>query len=201
MAQSNGLMGLPHFRSSRVSMDMFEPAYLNLFTVSIDLPSSLGISDDDKNLLLEGVTKVGGLETTKVPAAGTSQTYKFATRRFANSGPESTTLDISLSFEINIRNSKQGAPDMYTLKILRQWTDLIYDPISGRQGLKVDYVAPSMTVVMHDKIGQPYWQWTCYNVWPTQNLPAPALDYTNKSAIYKIDDFKLACDYWDEVML
>lgn len=198
---SQGLMGLPHFRSSRVSMEMWEPMYLNLFYVTIQLPEGVTTSQDDMNLILEGVTKVGGLQTTIVPEAGTEQKYKFAQRRFANSGPSKTTLDLSLTFELNIRNSKSGNPDMYTLKMLRKWTDLIYDPLTGRQGLKVDYVAPQMVVVMHDKAGNPYWQWTCYNVFPKASLPAPNLDYSQNNGMYKVDDFQMACDYWDEVML
>ena len=57
---STGLMGLPHFRSSRVSREMYEPIYLNLFTVEIELPEKLknSYSDEDKNLLLEDAAGV-----------------------------------------------------------------------------------------------------------------------------------------------
>ena len=201
---SVGLMGLPHFKTSRVSMEMYEPVYLNLYTVEFQLPKGLtgtgGVSDDDKNLLLEGVQKVDGLETNKVPSA-TLQHYKFADRSFANSGTDQTYIDVKLDFEINVRGSAAGSPDMYTLKILRRWNDLIWDPLTGRQGLKVNYVAPTVTVTMHDKANQPFWQWTLYNVFPITNLPVPTLDYTNKNTLYKVTGYTLRCDYWDEVML
>jgi hypothetical protein len=201
---SVGLMGLPHFKTSRVSMEMYEPVYLNLFTVEFQLPKGLtgtgGVSDDDKNLLLEGVQVVDGLDTNKVPGA-TLQHYKFADRSFANSGTDQTYIDVKLDFEINLRGSAAGTPDMYTLKILRRWNDLIWDPITGRQGLKVNYVAPTVTVTMHDKANQPFWQWTLYNVFPTTNLPIPTLDYSNKNTLYKVTGYTLRCDYWDEVML
>jgi len=201
---SVGLMGLPHFKTSRVSMEMYEPVYLNLFTVEFQLPKGLtgtgGISDDDKNLLLEGVQKVDGLDTNKVPGAVT-QDYKFADRSFAQSGTDTTYIDVKLDFEINVRGSAVGSPDMYTLKILRRWNDLIWDPLTGRQGLKVNYVAPTVTVTMHDKANQPFWQWTLYNVFPTTNLPVPSLDYMNKNQLYKVTGYTLRCDYWDEVML
>jgi hypothetical protein len=201
---SVGLMGLPHFKTSRVSMEMYEPVYLNLFTVEFQLPKGLtgtgGVSDDDKNLLLEGVRKVGGLDTNKVPGVVTQQ-YKMADRSFANSGTDNTFIDVTLDFEINVRGSAAGAPDMYTLKILRRWNDLIWDPLTGRQGLKVNYVAPTVTVTMHDKANQPFWQWTLYNVFPTTNLPVPTLDYMNKNTLYKVTGYTLRCDYWDEVML
>ena len=201
---SVGLMGLPHFKTSRVSMEMYEPVYLNLFTVEFQLPKALtgtgGVSDDDKNLLLEGVQKVDGLDTNRVPGA-TLQRYKFADRSFANSGVDNTFIDVTLEFEVNLRGSADGSPDMYTLKILRRWNDLIWDPLTGRQGLKVNYVAPTVTITMHDKANQPFWQWTLYNVFPTTKLPVPTLDYTNKSTPYKVTGYTLRCDYWDEVML
>jgi len=201
---SVGLMGLPHFKTSRVSMEMYEPVYLNLFTVEFQLPKGLtgtgGVSDDDKNLLLEGVQKVDGLDTNKVPGE-VLQHYKFADRSFAQSGTDQTYIDVKLDFEINVRGSAAGAPDMYTLKILRRWNDLIWDPLTGRQGLKVNYVAPTVTVTMHDKANQPFWQWTLYNVFPTTNLPIPTLDYMNKNNLYKVTGYTLRCDYWDEVML
>ena len=202
---SVGLMGLPHFKTSRVSMEMYEPVYLNLFTVEIQLPKGLtgtgGISDDDKNLLLEGVQNVKGLDTNKNPGVANLQHYKFADRSFAASGTDQTFIDVSMDFEINVRGSAAGAPDMYTLKILRRWNDLIWDPLTGRQGLKVNYVAPTVTVTMHDKANQPFWQWTLYNVFPTKNLPVPELDYSKKTDLYKVTGYTLRCDYWDEVML
>lgn len=202
---SVGLMGLPHFKTSRVSMEMYEPVYLNLFTVEFQLPKGLtgtgGISDDDKNLLLEGVQNVKGLDTNKNPGVATPQHYKFADRSFAASGTDKTYIDVTMDFEINVRGSATGAPDMYTLKILRRWNDLIWDPITGRQGLKVNYVAPTVTVTMHDKANQPFWQWTLYNVFPTTNLTIPDLDYSKKTDLYKVTGYTLRCDYWDEVML
>lgn len=202
---SVGLMGLPHFKTSRVSMEMYEPVYLNLFTVEFQLPKGLtgtgGISDDDKNLLLEGVQNVKGLDTNKNPGTANLQHYKFADRSFAASGTDKTYIDVTIDFEINVRGSATGAPDMYTLKILRRWNDLIWDPITGRQGLKVNYVAPTVTVTMHDKANQPFWQWTLYNVFPTTNLTMPDLDYSKKTDLYKVTGYTLRCDYWDEVML
>ena len=100
-----------------------------------------------------------------------------------------------------MRGSADGKPDLYTLKLLRRWNDLIYDPLTGRMGLKAQYVAPQVVVTMHDKAGQPFWTWTLYHVWPTTPLPAPALSYTQKSELYKVTGYTLACDYWDEAML
>ena len=206
---SPGLMGLPHFRSSRVSMSLYEPVYMNLFTVTIQLPDAiqtlLGSSyTEETNLVLEGVRKIDGLDTQKVPDAGAKQQYKFATRRFANSGPNETTLDLSLDFEINLRHQVTAgvasSPSMYTLRVLRMWDDLIYDPLTGTQGLKIEYVAPEMEIIMHDKKGNPFWIWKCYHVFPSKKFNPPSPSYDSKD-IYKVTGYGLACDYWDEAML
>ena len=106
---SVGLMGLPHFKTSRVSMEMYEPVYLNLFSVEFQLPKGLtgtgGISDDDKNLLLEGVQNVKGLDTNKNPGVANLQHYKFADRSFAASGTDPTAIDGSMDSKINVRGS------------------------------------------------------------------------------------------------
>ena len=103
--------------------------------------------------------------------------------------------------EVNLRGSAAGQPDMYAVKILRAWCDLIYDPLTGRQGLKVDYTAPSMTITLHDKANNPFWQWTLYNVFPTKGIQVPDFDYNQKTDVYKIQGFELRADYWDETML
>ena len=205
---SVGLMGLSHFRTSRVSMEMYEPVYQNLFTVEIVLPPKLRAAyesagkdfDTETLLVLEGVKNVKGLETDKMPAA-VQQQYKFADRSFAGSGVDGTFIDITMDIQVNVRGSSEGMPDMYTVKLLRAWNDLIWDPLTGRQGLKVDYVAPQVVVTMHDKANNPFWQWTLYNVFPLSGINAPDLDYSKKTELYQISGYKLRCDYWDETML
>ena len=197
---SVGLMGLSHFRTSRVSMEQYEPVYLNLFTVEIELPSKLNVSEGDKNLFLEGIKNIKGLKTDNIPAP-IQQQYKFADRSFAGSGPNETFINISFDMEVNLRGSSAGAPDMYAVKMLRAWCDLIYDPLTGRQGLKCDYTAPSVTVTIHDKANNPFWQWTLYNVFPTKGIDVPDFDYTQKTEVFKISGFELRADYWDETML
>lgn len=200
---SKGLMGLPHYRASRVSTSLYEPIYKNLFTVQLEPPRGMGLTAQDQEVLviLEGMTKFTGLNTSKNSGSLVTQKYKFADRSFAGARPENTYIDVTTTFELNIRYVEgSDIPDNYTFKFLRRWNDLIYDPLTGRQGLKRDYVAPSMTVTMHDRKGTPYWQWILYNVFPTDPLPDPGLDYT-ASDILKLDGYKFRCDYWDEAML
>jgi hypothetical protein len=77
---------------------------------------------------------------------------------------------------------------------------LVYDPLTGRTGLKADYVAPWMLITMYDRAARPFWQWKCYNVFPTTSLPEPALDYQSET-LYAIDGFGIAVDMWDETIV
>jgi hypothetical protein len=189
-------------------MEMYEPVYLNLFTVEIELPQKLraayeGAGKDfteETLLVLEGVKNVKGLDTNKMPAA-VQQQYKFADRSFAGSGTDNTFIDVTMDIQVNLRDCAAGMPDMYAVKLLRSWNDLIWDPLTGRQGLKVDYVAPRVVVTMHDKANNPFWQWTLYNVFPLSGITTPDLDYSKKTDLYTISGYKLRCDYWDETML
>ena len=101
MAQtSKGLIGLPHYDNSRISSELWEPIYNNLFTVQLTLPEALALDTETTNLLLEEVTKVEGLDTNKNPGAVDSQTYKYANRSFAKGKPDNTFIDIKLDFNI-----------------------------------------------------------------------------------------------------
>lgn len=197
--KSNGLLGLSHFRSSRVSSDLMEPIYLNIYTVQISLPAALGATEQETNLLLEGVQKVGGLDTNKNPGAVT-QAYKYANRSFAGAKPDNTYIDITLDFEVNLQYGSGGTPGHTVLKTLRKWSDLIYDPLTGRTGLKKDYVAPNMTITQQDREGNPFRQWVFQYIFPITNITPTDLDYQS-TELYKISGWTLRADVWNECIL
>lgn len=63
---SGGLMRPGHFTSSKRAMELHEPIYLNLFTITIakeNLPTGLVTNDDETNIILEGVRSISGLDT------------------------------------------------------------------------------------------------------------------------------------------
>lgn len=197
---SKGLMGLSHYRSSKVSTSMYEPIYKNLYTVQMEPPTGLGLTgqSEEVKVILEGLTQVTGLNTSKNSGQVKEQKYKLATRSFAGALP-TTYIDVQTSWELNLMY-ENGYPQSYTWKFLRAWNDLIWDPLTGRMGLKVDYVAPSMTITIHDRAGTPFHQWILYNVFPTSELPDPGLNYGDDN-LWKIDNWTLRCDVWDEISL
>lgn len=199
--KSNGLLGLPHYRASRVSTSLYEPLYLNTWVMQMTPPKGLGYSENSEivNVVLEGLTKVGGLQSNKVPGVFQQQ-YKGSDRSFAGAKPENTYMDITTDWELNL-SYETGVPSSYTYKFLRQWCDLIYDPLTGRMSLKKEYVAPRLVITLMDRAATPYHQWILYNTFPTDAISNPELDYSNGTNNWKVSGFKLRCDFWDESVL
>ena len=193
---SQGTFGLSHFRNSRASQENFEPIYLNMFTIQIELPAAIGSTQENTNLLLENIQQIGGLKSHKFPSSPVSQYYKWAQRRFAGAKPSETTMDLSIDFEVNVDHT----PSAYTIKTLRKWCDLVYDPLTGRTGVKADYVASWVLITMYDRAGRPFWQWKCYSVFPMSSMPEMTLSYQSEE-IYKVTGFLLAVDHWDETIV
>jgi len=197
---SNGLLGLPHYRNSRVSMSLAEPLYKNLFTMQITLPQAIGADAQSTNLLLEEVTSVTGLNTNKVPGA-VEQKYKYASRSFAGGKPNETTIDLTINFNLNLTyDGEDGTPSNFAVKMLRKWTDLIFDPITGRTGLKKDYVADQAVITMQDRAGTPFWQWICYDIFPTKGIDDVGLTYDTPDLV-AVQGLTFRCDYYDEIQL
>jgi hypothetical protein len=196
---SPGLLGLGHFRNSRVATSLWEPIYQNLFSVQLVAPEGLQDRTQERiNVILEGVQSVGTLNVSKGSGA-IQQNYKIAQRSYAGAAPDGGTgLDLQLQFALNL-SYDTGTPENYTYKFLREWVDLVYDPLTGRQGLKKDYVAPSITVTVHDRAGTPYWQWIFYYCFPTTGAPQPNLAYNSTSLMEGTMTFR--CDWWDECCL
>ena len=194
--KSQGLFGLSHFRSNRASQELFEPVYQNLFTVQISLPTGVGATEESTNLMLEGITNISGLQSHSFPTTLAEQKFKWASRRFAGAKPDQTTMDVSFDFEVNVDRT----PSAYTVKTLRKWCDLVYDPLTGRTGLKADYAADWALITLYDRGARPFWQWKLYSVFPMAAIPEVPLEYTNED-VYKVTGFTLACDFWDETIV
>jgi len=193
---SQGTFGLSHFRNSRASVSLYEPVYLNMFTVQLSLPPAIGSTDEDTNLMLENVIKIDGLLSDSFPTSTVSQFYKWAARRFAGPKPAQTTMDLTIDFEVNLNDT----PSAYVLKTLRKWNDLVYDPLTGRTGVKQSYVAPWMIITLYSRAGAPFWSWKCYNVFPGSAIPAPSLAYQSEE-LYRITGYILYVDSWDETIV
>lgn len=181
------MAGLSHFLNSKAATKYYEPMYQNLFEVTILPPASVAGGE----LLIEHVTKIGGLTQDK----GTEvieQKYKFATRSYASGVPSSTTVDLSLGFTINLND----ANELYVYKTLRDWARIIYNPLTGEQGLKKDYVG-TIVVTNFNRKGDIFWQRTFHDAILKGDIPELALDYGGGEAL-ALDGITFRCDWWEE---
>jgi hypothetical protein len=173
-------------------MQKYEPLYQAQFEVLLTPPAAV----TGWTLVMENVIKVGGLEVNKQPAPIT-QKYKSATRTFAGGTVDDTSIKITLDFEVNLDDANSA----YVYKALRKWCDLVYDPLTGRMGLKRDYTGGPLIVNFFNKAGDIYRQIKAPVVFPTTAIAGlNDADFT-QSGIYQITGFTLNADYWEETIL
>ena len=180
------MAGLPHYQNSLFGINKYEPVYLNQFEVLITPPAAvLG-----GPILVQQVTSISGLGVDKTPAA-TQQKYKFAVRNYADAKPGQTYFDLTVNFTVNLND----ANSMYVFKTLRQWTDLIYNPLTGAMGLKRDYTG-TIVLSIFNKQGDVFRRITCRDCFPISPIGAMEMDYSG-TELYDIS-LQWAVDYWDD---
>ncbi len=185
-------MALPHYKNSKSSMSNYEPVFLNQFEIALIPPAGIdaGTGQNGQSLLLEQVKKVSGLEFDKNPGV-VEQHYKFSKRRSAGAKPETTSLDITVDFEVNLND----ANSMFTFKCLRQWSDLIYNPNTGAMGLKKDYVGSGLIIVFN-KAGDIFRKFRLPVLFPMSAINPLELDMQS-SEIYSLS-ITFACDFFED---
>ena len=178
------MAGLPHFKNSTAGPARYEPVYLNQFEVIITPPPAIKSKAGwASNLMLEHVKKVTSLPELSGNAGGAivTQKYKFAERAYAAPKPQSTLHKFTIEFELNLNNTN----DNYIYNAFRAWADLIYNPMTGQQGLKVDYAggptaqAASVQVTMFNRTGAIFREYVFSPVFlDSTKLTENTLDYT-----------------------
>lgn len=191
------MAGLPHFRNSKAAVSLYEPLYLNQFEVIIQPPPAVSnpLGLNNRTLLVENLLSFKIASVDKNPGPGAVQNYKFAQRRYAAGAVGDTAAIIDISFETNIDDNGSN----YVYKTLRQWSDLIYNPLTGAMGLKRTYANQTyMLVNIFDKEGNVYKQIKLYNCFPIKEIDQYSLAYENGTNLYKINA-RFRADYFDDI--
>jgi hypothetical protein len=187
------MAGLPYWSNSVAAVNYYEPIYQNQFEVVLTPPAAIG--GPNVALLVEHVTKITGLPEIQSSGGLAEQKYKFATRSYAGAIPDKTTADLALSFTVNLNEEN----DAYVYNILRAWNDIMYNPQTGSQGLKREYVG-EMAVVVFNKRGDIFREWKFPAVFPSTKLTELSLDYAGGTALYAVD-VTYRADYWRETRI
>lgn len=129
-----------HFTNSKVATANMEPVYKELFDIIITPPDLIANNPEwsgiGKEILLEEITGITGLDVDIMPSIIT-QEFKGTKRNFVGVVPDNTSVSFSISFELNLNDANQN----FVYNAFRAWGDLQYDPLTGTQLLKKDYVS------------------------------------------------------------
>lgn len=180
-----------HFSTSKVSTSLDEPLYKSKFLATFILPVSLRPKFGTQ-LMTEQLIKIGGLAADKLPET-VEQHFRYTSRRFSGGVPD-TKLDVDLTFEANV--SKAGI--IYPYNVLREWSYLCYDPQTGFQGIKRDYVG-SLILDVHGKNGVVLRKFYFPIFFPIKPLNDIDLDYTQEG-IYQPTMTFAAENYTDKII-
>ena len=193
--RSHGLAVYPQYRHSRISMEMMEPIYPGLFFVDIIPPAHAGFSTEEKNLLLESITKVNISNPIKMTQAEIQHNMNVS-RSYAGAHAGDTYVDIDIDFEVNLIDIN-GEPNHLTYALIRRLLDPVYNVFTGMTTTKKNYAIPLLTVVGLDRDRKPYWGFMCRSLFAISAPTIPAFDYANKG-IWKIQGLKFRCDHYSE---
>ena len=193
------MAGLPHYNNSKAARNNYEPVFLNQFEVLITPPSAVTLANvrfNGESIMTQQVKSVtGSLAVDIQPGAPVTQYYKFAERRYAGGEPSTSDVQFSVAFEVNLDDNNS----MTMYKILRQWSDLIYNPLTGALGLKRDYIG-QMVISIFNKQGDVFRRITLNNCFPIEPLTPMNLDYEGGDTLYRLDT-SWKSDYWQDQFL
>jgi len=190
------MAGLPHFTNSKAAVNLYEPVFLNQFEVIIQPPPAVSnpLGNIGKTLLVENILSVSGLAVDKNPGI-MEQRYKFSRRRYAAAALDDTGIKVAVEFETNLDDNNSN----YVFNTLRQWSDLVYNPLTGAMGIKSVYANQTyMLISMFNKQGDVYRRIKLLNCFPVEPIKPLDLDYTNGNQAYKIR-MSFRADFFEDV--
>lgn len=186
------MAGLPHYKNSTAGQNHWDPVFNAYFDVQITPPA--GISEWP--LVMNNIYKITGIDLAKAPEK-VQQSYKGAKRSFVGGKVPEQSHELDLSFEVNLKDNTS----MYVYKALRQWSDLAYNPLTGKMGLKLDYKGGPIVITQFNANGDIFRQITYQTCIPLTQVKGPDNVDWESSEIYRVEGWKLIVDDWDEVWM
>ena len=154
-----------HYRNSSAATNMWEVVSPALFEVDIIFPNALRSDSTIKPyLMFEHVRSISGLDGLTPTVSNVVQKYKFAERHYAAAGPDKTSLELQITYTLNLNDAHQN----YIYNMLRKWYNLIYNPQNGQMLTKKQYADGSrLFITEHDRSGDVWRKITCFNFFPS----------------------------------
>lgn len=187
-------MALSHYKNSHAAVNKWEVVNPSLFEVTILPPTVDNKNNEDltTTLLLEHVRSISGLDGLNLNIGTAVQKFKQAERHYAG-GPDSTHLDLSIVFSLNLNDANEN----YIYTTIRKWCNMIWNPANGAAGLKKQYVG-SMVIVEYNRDGSIWRKIVCTDVFPTGQ--PTGVGENNYDSVNEANELTVnfICDVWDE---
>lgn len=192
---TQGLNHLPHIQNVAAGRNKYDPVHSSIYEVYITLPAALqqiGQFKEDEVLLTEQVTTVQGLDVLQKTTETGEQNFLGATVSYLNPVLDSTAADITIEFNLNLRN----VTDNYVLKIFRAWENLSYDLSTGARGIKTDYIVDDLRISEATRNGTVWRSYVFHHVMLKGVTGLDGLDYTSSEARRLQCTFR--ADWWED---
>lgn len=191
MAQS--LTHLPHILNVKSGFEKYDPVHNSIYEVYFTLPSAIQSAfKEDEVLLTEQVTNVAGLEALQKTTDTGEQKFYGVTVSYLNPVLDTTAADITIDFNLNLRN----VTDNFVLKVFRAWENLSYDLSTGVRSIKTGYISDNMRIAIATRNGDVWRSVIFHHIMLKAVNGLENLDYMNNEAL------KLSCifrtDYWED---
>lgn len=154
-----------HYRNSDAATNMWEVVSPALFEVYFTFPYIIaGDRRNNSELMFQHVRSVSGLDGLTPTIGNVVQKYKYAERHYAAAGPDKTSLELTITYTLNLNDSHEN----YVYNMLRRWYDLVYNPQNGQTLTKSQYARGSlMDIYEHDRDGSIWRHIRCYDFFPS----------------------------------
>ena len=184
-----------HYRNSDAATQMWEVVSPALFEVYLKFPTRLDRLNGRQELMFQHVRSVSGLDGLTPTVGNVVQKYKYAERHYAAAGPDKTSLELTITYTLNINDAHEN----YIYNMLRKWYDLVYNPQNGQTLVKRDYAGGSvMTIYEHGRDGAIWRKITCSDCFPTGQMTGMGdRSYDDPNAANELS-MTFMVDLWDE---
>jgi hypothetical protein len=166
-----------HHQNSKAALGMYEVVSPALFEVHFTFPNVLK-NQVDTDVMFEHVRSISGLDGLTPTVGNVVQKFKFAERHYAAAGPDKTSLELAITYTMNLNESHEN----YIYNMLRKWYNIIYNPQNGQTLTKRDYAEGSrLFIYEHDRSGAIWRKITCFNFFPS--TPPTGLNENNYDSV------------------
>jgi hypothetical protein len=167
-----------HYKNSKAASSLYEVVSPALFEVDFTFPTLIKNDGIDTELMFQHVRSISGLDGVNPTVGNVVQKFKFAERHYASAGPDKTSLELTITYTLNLNDTHEN----YIYNMLRKWYNLIYNPQNGQMLTKKQYAEGSMMrIYEHDRNGAIWRKITCYDFFPS--TPPTGLNDDNYDSV------------------